>query len=243
MAVYRWFADQALHGKRVVFGSCGQTSTGGDNVVTVLSSPNAAGGPWSCVGCEAGVGSGCGGKQDAGKKSRLFSGLQAPADPCSLLPPFIVRSGNDDGCGDGTQAFSMTVTAQGGTHYFIAVVRSALDAVAEPCCILACCCACCCRWLLTNLEPLPCTRRRRRLSPPRPSPSACWRPSRARPRPTRCPHPAQLRARPLRPVAHGSTPSPCPRCPSPATPSACAGEAPWKGRGVQVAGGPGGAQR
>lgn len=39
-----------MAGTKVDVGSCGQTSTGGDNVVTILASPNERDGPWSCVG-------------------------------------------------------------------------------------------------------------------------------------------------------------------------------------------------
>lgn len=49
MVVYRWFSGP-LSGGSLVASTCNNINTGGDAVVTLLSSPNAAGGPWTCLG-------------------------------------------------------------------------------------------------------------------------------------------------------------------------------------------------
>jgi hypothetical protein len=56
MVVYRWFSGP-LSGGSLVASSCANINSGGDAVVTLLSSPNAAGGPWTCLG---GDDDGCG---------------------------------------------------------------------------------------------------------------------------------------------------------------------------------------
>ncbi|KAI7842084.1 hypothetical protein COHA_004279 [Chlorella ohadii] len=56
MVVYRWFSGP-LNGGSLVASSCGNINSGGDAVITLLSSPNAAGGPWTCLG---GDDDGCG---------------------------------------------------------------------------------------------------------------------------------------------------------------------------------------
>lgn len=40
----------SANGARLTASSCGLVSPGADAVVSVLASPNAANGPWSCIG-------------------------------------------------------------------------------------------------------------------------------------------------------------------------------------------------
>lgn len=49
-----WFSG-GLAGGNLTVSSCANINPGGDAVVTVLSSPNAAGGPWACVGGDDGA--------------------------------------------------------------------------------------------------------------------------------------------------------------------------------------------
>lgn len=49
-----WFSG-GLAGGNLTVSACANINPGGDAVVTVLSSPNAAGGPWACVGGDDGA--------------------------------------------------------------------------------------------------------------------------------------------------------------------------------------------